>query len=96
MSPAIAACLVGLYIVPLALLATGHRVRRASQRVRRAFWGAIVGYIIAGVLAVAFAILTPAYWSDSDTVRGFFGLWGMLILPALGGVVAMLRPLPNR
>lgn len=82
--------LAGLFGVPLVLVGWSRRVRRLDTRRRRAFWGAIVGHCIAAVLAVSLGIIPPEAWTEQETVRGFFGLWGLLLLPLAGGVAGVL------
>lgn len=84
--------LLGLFLVPLALLMFGHRIRRASARQQRAFWGAIAGHFVAGVLAVTYGMIPPESWTDSDTVRGFFGLWSLVVFPLVGALGAAVVP----
>lgn len=88
MTPGIVALLAGLFGVPLVLLVWGHRLREHSARARRAFWGAVAGHGVAAILAVTFGIFPPAEWSESDGVRGFFGLWALLLFPLLAGLAA--------
>jgi hypothetical protein len=82
--------LIGLFVVPLGLLWLGHRLRRRSVRAHRAFWGGVIGYCVSGPLAVVWGMIPPESWESGETVRGFVGLWSMLIFPLLGAVVAML------
>jgi hypothetical protein len=82
--------LIGLFLVPIALLWWGHRLRRLDPRPRRAFWGAIIGHCVAGTLAVTFGMIPPEAWTAGDTMRGFFGLWALLLLPLLGGITGAL------
>lgn len=82
--------LLGLYVVPLVLLAWGHRVRRLSTRNRRAFWGAIIGHCVAVVAALFAGMLPPESWTDDSVLRGILGFWGLFVLPLGGSVVAML------
>lgn len=84
MRPGIAVFVLGLYVVPLVLLAWGHRLRRLSPRSRRAFWGAIAGHCLAGVLAIGVGMIPPESWTAEETGRGFFGLWSLLALPVAG------------
>lgn len=86
MSPGILAFLAGLYVVPLVLLWWGHGLRRRSHRHQRAFWGAITGHCIAGVLALAVGMLFPESWSEGELVRGFLGLWALLLFPLVGAL----------
>ncbi len=91
MSLGVTALLVGLLVTPLVLLWWSHHLRRRSVRQQRAFWGAITGHCVAGALAVTFGMVPPAAWSGSDGIRGFFGLWALLLFPVLAGLAAALR-----
>lgn len=95
MSIGIVVFLAGLFAVPLALLWWGQRVRKGTARQRRTFWGAIIGHCVAGILAVTFSMIPPESWTDSESTRGFFGLWALLLFPLMGGFAAALRP-PSR
>lgn len=87
----IVALLAGLFGVPLVLLVWGHRLREHSARQRRAFWWAVAGHCVAAILAVTFAMFPAEEWSGTDRVRGFFGLWALLLFPLLAGLVAAGR-----
>jgi hypothetical protein len=78
------ALLLGLFVVPLVLLAAGHRLRERSTRVRGAFWGGVVGHSIAAIIAVTAMHWPPVIWTGE--VRTALALWSML----LGGVLGML------
>lgn len=88
--------IVGLYIVPLALLAWGHKIRRLSPTSRRAFWGAIIGHCVAGTLAITLGMIPPEDWTSEETVRGFFGLWAMFAFPLIGGIGGALTARAKR
>lgn len=90
MTPGPIAMLLGVFAVPALLLWAGHRLRRRSARWRRAFWGGVIGHIIALVVGSTAAMITPAAWDAGDTWRGLLGLWSFLLLPALGAAVAVL------
>jgi hypothetical protein len=90
MSLGILVFIVGLYGLPIALLAWGHKIRKLSPRSRRAFWGAIIGHCIAGVVAVVWGMIPPESWTSEETLRGFFGLWALLLLPLAGGAAGAL------
>ncbi len=90
MSTGIAVFLLGLFGVPLALLAWGRKVRRLDPRRRRAFWGAVIGHCVAAVFALSLGMIPPEAWTEQETVRGFFGLWGLLLLPLAGGLAGAL------
>lgn len=92
MSLNLVAFLAGLFVVPIVLLWLGYRLRRRSPRARRAFWGGVVGYCIAGTLAVIGGMIPPEAWGSGETMRGLVGFWGMLVLPVIGAVVATLIP----
>jgi hypothetical protein len=83
--------LLGLFVVPLLLLYWGHRLRRRTPRARAAFWGAIAGHCLAATIAVTWAMIPPEAWSADETLRGFFGLWGLLLLPVAGALAGALR-----
>ncbi len=88
MTPGILVFLVGLYVLPLGLLIWGHRHRRLSPRSRRAFWGAILGHCIAGTVAMIVGMVEPQEWTAGDTLRGFLGLWSLLVFPLIGALGA--------
>ena len=96
MSPGILAFINGIYVVPIALLAWGHKIRRLSPRSRRAFWCAIIGHCIAGTVAVIWGMIPPEAWTEEETARGFFGLWAMLLLPIAGGIGGALTATDTR
>lgn len=81
--------IAGLYLVPLLLLAWGHKIRRLNPRARRAFWGAVLGHCIAGTL-VMFGMIPPEEWTAGETVRGLLGFWGLLLFPGLGAIGGLL------
>lgn len=85
----VAVFLVGLFGVPLALLAYGHRLRRRSPRGRSAFWGALLGHCFALVLVMVLGMIPPESWTADDTVRGFIGFWSLLVFPLVGAVISL-------
>jgi hypothetical protein len=95
MNPGILVFLVGLFGVPIALLAWGHKIRRLTPKSRRAFWGAVAGHCVAGTLALSLGMIPPEAWTAEETMRGFFGLWALLVLPVAGGIGAYLTD-PDR
>jgi len=86
MSLNLIAFLTGLFLIAIGLLWLGHKLRRRSHRAQRVFWGGIVGYCIAGLLAVIGGMIPPEAWASGDTIRGLVGFWGMIVVPILGGV----------
>ena len=82
--------LFGVFGVPMALLWAGHRLRRRSARWHAAFWGAILGHLVAIVVGSIAAMTPPEAWAPTDVVRGTLGLWSFLILPALGALIGIL------
>lgn len=84
MTVALVALLAGLFVVPAALLAVGHRLRRRSPRVQSAFWGAIVAHIVAALIVVVFSMTPPEEWRPSDITRGAISFWSLLIAPLVG------------
>ena len=90
MSPTLVAVLLGLFAVPLALLWSGHQLRRRPPRAQTAFWGAVLGHCVAAVLAVTWAMLPPEAFTSEETLRGAAG-WSLLVLPLVGAAVGALR-----
>lgn len=88
-----AALLLGLFLVPAALLWSGHRLRRRSPRWRSVFWGALAGYALGSLLAIVAGLIPPAEWASDDRMRGLLGFWSLLLLPALGAAIGAVRPL---
>lgn len=95
MTAGILAMLAGLFVVPVALLWTGHRLRRLPPRTRRAFWGGIIGHCVAGTLALVAGMIRPEEWTAQDTARGFLGMWSLVFLPLLGALAGALST-PSR
>lgn len=91
MSPDFIVFLLGLFGVPITLLAIGHRLRRRSQRVRAIFWGAVAGHLVAAVLTVVWGMVPPEAWTSADTGRGFAGLWSLLVFPVAGAALFALK-----
>ena len=91
MSAGIFVFLVGLYVLPLALLWLGHHLKRRSARAKRIFWGAVIGHCVAGTLALFAGMIMPEEWTDQERLRGFLGLWSLLIFPLAGGIAGALK-----
>jgi len=89
-TPGIVALLLGLFVVPAALLWGGHRLRRKSARWRSTFWGAVVGYLLSACVSMTAGMMPPAMWSPDDTARGLLGFWSLILLPAAGALVGAL------
>jgi MFS family permease len=90
------AFLVGLFAVPITLLAYGRRIRRRGPRARAVFWGAIVGHCVAGTLAVVLGMIPPESWTSGETTRGFAGFWSLLLFPIAGALLAAALARPRR
>ncbi len=90
MSAGLVVFLAGLFVMPVALLWVGHRLRRRSPAVRGMFWGAVIGHCIAGLLAVVLGMIPPEAWTSEQRVRGFAGLWSLLVFPLAGGIVGRI------
>ena len=88
MSGGLAVFLIGLFGVPLVLLTWGHRLRRRGPRSRAAFWGAVSGHCLAGILAVTLGMIPPEAWTGTETLRGVFGFYSLIALPVAGAVLA--------
>lgn len=92
MSIHILAFIIGLFLVPLALLMVAHKLRRRSPRVRAAFWGAAAGHCIALVLATTWGMIPPETLTSQETARGAASLWSLLVLPLAGALIGWLKP----
>lgn len=90
MTPGLAAMLAGIFLVPMALLWAGHRLRRRPPRWRGAFWGALIAHVAMAPVALVAAMSPAAEWAPTDTVRGALGFWSLLVMPVLGGVVGAI------
>ncbi len=90
MSAGTLAMLIGLLVVPALFLWLGHGWRHRSHRQRAVFWGALTGYLVASLAALAVGMFPPSEWSAGDTIRGALGFWSLVILPALGAAAAAL------
>jgi len=91
-TPGLAAMLAGVFLVPTVLVWAGHRLRRRPPRWRGAFWGGLIGHILAIPIASVAAMMPPAEWAATDTLRGLFGLWLLLVAPVVGATVGSLLP----
>ena len=90
MTAGLAAMLLGIFVVPAALLWAGHHLRRRSPRIQGAFWGGLVGHVVAVAAGLA-AMFPAAEWADGDALRGALGFWSWLVLPAVGAAVGLAR-----
>lgn len=77
--------LLGIFGVPLVLLAIGHRFRNTARRARGAFWGGTVGYGVGLVVWGMATLLPPVLW-DEATLR-LAGVILPLLLFGGGGLV---------
>lgn len=91
MNAGILVFLVGLYVLPLVLLWLGHHLKRRSARAKRIFWGAVIGHCVAGTLALFAGMMLPEEWTAQERLRGFLGLWALLIFPLVGGIAGALK-----
>ena len=91
MTAGLAALVIGLYAVPLALLWSGHRLRRRARPYRAAFWGALIGHLAASSIALFLSMFPATEWTATDFWRGFGGYWLPVLLPALGSAIGALR-----
>lgn len=96
MSVHILAFIIGLYIVPLALLAVAHKLRRRAPRTRAVFRGAIVGHIVAAIVATTWGMIPPETLTPQETARGAASLWTLLLFPLAGAAIGWVRPHDGR
>lgn len=90
MTFALMVLLAGLFVVPAALLAIGHRLRKRSVRVQRAFWGAIAGHVVASIAAIVYSMIPPEEWQSGNIVRGAATFYALLVLPVIGAALGAL------
>jgi hypothetical protein len=83
--------LIGLFVVPTILLMWGQGLRKRSRHSQQAFWGAVIGHCVAGLLAIVLGMIPPEAWTEGETVRGFAGFWALLLLPVIGAAGGSLR-----
>jgi hypothetical protein len=89
-----AAFLTGLFLVPLALLALGHRLRERGAVQRAAFWGGVTGHTIALCVAVTALHVPPVMWGSE--VRVAAALWSLLLGGAGGALLGVLHVVARR
>lgn len=91
MSPGLLVMLVGVFVVPIAFLWAGHRLRRRTARWRAVFWGALLGYLVGATLSLVASMIPPEMWSAQDTLRGLAGYWALVMCPLLGAALGSTR-----
>ena len=91
MNISLVAMMAGLFVVPGILLAASHRLRRRSDQLQSAFWGAIVAHILASIAATIASMISPEQWQGEDVWRGVFGFWMMLVAPMIGATIGYIR-----
>ena len=88
--------IVGLFLVPIALLIVAHRLRRRSSRTRAAFWGAMVGHVAAAVIAMTWGMIPAETLTPQETARGIASLWSLFLLPLIGALIGWVKPRSSR
>jgi hypothetical protein len=91
MNPTAMVLLVGLFGVPLTLLAIGHKLRRRSPRQQSVFWGMLIGYLAGAMVSIVASVSPPEMWASTSTIRGALGLWVPVLAPAIGAAFGALR-----
>ena len=79
---------IGLFAVPLLLLALGHSLRRRTTRERGAFWGGTWGYLGGMVLTCVVSLTPPVDWAGGPALRSFVFHWSMVLGAAIGAAKA--------
>ncbi|MGH7444496.1 MAG: hypothetical protein ACREKM_06450 [Longimicrobiales bacterium] len=94
--------LVGLFVIPAVLLVIGHHLRRRPARMRRLFWGGVLGYLAGLIVATAAMLAPPIWWEGGGIARDILVYWampaGFVSGLALAAAVTLLpaRPSGNR
>ena len=83
------ALLLGMFVVPAVLLWLGHHLRSRSQVKRAAFWGGVIGYSAAMLVAIVALHYPPVLWSSNGRV--FIACWLMLVGGVMGALIGGLR-----
>lgn len=89
MSLSLLALLTGLFVVPVALLWMGHRLRRRPAAWRGAFWGAVAGHALGMLVTVAALHYPPVPWGEGG-VRSVLVHGAMLLGAVLGGAIGWM------
>lgn len=81
--------IVGLFILPVVLLRTGHQLRFSSSRARRVFWGGTIGYGVGMTVMLIAMHYPPVLWAGARTLVVYcaivIGTLGGMLLGALRG-----------
>ena len=80
--------LAGLFLVPVALLWLGHRLRRRGPGARAIFWGATIGHSIGIIVALAAVHYPPVLWVEGW--RAVAVHWSMVAFAMLGGALGIV------
>jgi len=78
--------LLGLFGIPVLLMALGHRLRGKSGSHKRRFWGGVLGYLLGMTAAIGAMVLPPVSWDGGGSLRPFLVHWAMF-LGGLSGIV---------
>lgn len=87
MSVGAVAFAIGLFAVPLLLLALGHNLRWRTTRERAVFWAGTWGYLGGIVLTCVVSLTPPVDWAGGPALRSFVFHWGMLLGAAAGAAI---------
>lgn len=83
------ALLLGMFIVPLALLVLGHRLRDRTPPQRGAFWGGVIGHTAAIIVAATALHFPPVLWSSQERI--LIAFWSMLLGGVVGAAIGWIR-----
>jgi len=93
------ALLLGLFAVPAALSALGHRFREGDPGRKRRFWGGVIGYAAGLAVAVTAMLVPPVAWAGGGVAREMAVHWSMLagfLAGVLAGALSTRRRSGNR
>lgn len=95
-APVAVLTLLGLVGVPLLLLYAGRGFRQFDARQRGAFRGAVIGYSVASTAILLWLLVPPFVWPPASFAVRIGLAGGLLIGPALGAVIGVVRPSARR
>ena len=86
------ALVAGILGAPIALAALGHHLRRRPPKVKRLFWGGVIGHTMGLFLTVGAMLFPSVSWVAGGPMRVHVVHWSLLVGLVLGLAVAAVSP----